>query len=226
MNNKKTVIILIVVFALFIGGASLLYHTLGDQIQPQQLMTQSQPLTEAENQTDAENRRDEEGEGDEPVSEQPGESQNESQEDLQAEIPLAPDFTVYDMDGNAVNLSDFRGKPVVLNFWASWCGPCQSEMPDFDEAYAQYGEDIYFLMVNMTDGSRETVESASDFVTENGYSFPVFYDTDLSAAVAYGVYSLPASYFIDADGYAIARAIGAINAATLQQGIDMIFSEQ
>ncbi|MBQ4347432.1 MAG: TlpA family protein disulfide reductase, partial [Firmicutes bacterium] len=88
---------------------------------------------------------------------------------------MAPDFTVYDSEGNAVMLSDFIGKPIVLNFWASWCGPCKMEMPEFNEAYAELGEDIQFLMVNVTTG-RETQESASAFIEENGYSFPVFYD--------------------------------------------------
>ena len=96
------------------------------------------------------------------------------------------------------------------------------EMPDFQEAYLDQGEDIQFLMINMTDGSRETVETASDFIAQQGYTFPVFYDTSWDAAVNYGAYSLPMTYFIDADGYAIARATGAIDGETLQQGLDLI----
>ena len=135
---------------------------------------------------------------------------------------MAPDFTVYDMEGNAVSLSDYRGKPVVVNCWASWCGPCQMEMPDFQAKFQELGGEVAFLMVNMTDGSRETVETASAFIEDKGYTFPVFYDTDISAAAAYSVYSLPATFFIDAEGRAIAQATGAIDAETLQRGIDMI----
>ncbi len=141
------------------------------------------------------------------------------------ELVMAPDFTVYDADGNAVNLSDFIGKPTIVNFWASWCGPCQMEMPDFDEMYQKLGEEVNFFMVNMTDGSRETVEVAKKFIEEAGYSFPIYFDTDMDAAMTYGVNSLPSTYFIDAEGHAIARGQGAIDAETLQYGIDMISGE-
>ena len=77
-------------------------------------------------------------------------------------------------------------------------------------------------MVNMADGMRETVETASAFLAETGYTFPVLFDTKGEAAVTYGVYSLPTTFFIDAEGHPIARATGAIDGETLQRGIDMI----
>ena len=133
----------------------------------------------------------------------------------------APDFTVYDLEGNGVKLSDFFGKPIVLNFWASWCPPCRSEMPDFDEK-ARELTDVQFLMVNCTDGGRETVETASAYVLEQGFTFPVFYDTSMEAVMAYGASSLPMTLFIGADGNIVTYAVGAIDADTLQKGIDMI----
>ena len=195
MKNKKTLLLLILLFVLLLGGAGLLYRVLGKSVEAKQLSTQP-ALQDEPNETDEAEQR--------------------------AQKIEAPDFIVYDAQGNEVRLSDYFGKPIVLNFWASWCGPCQSEMPDFHEKYLQLGEDIHFLMVNMTDGSRETIESAAAFIAENEYTFPVLYDTQSSAALTYGAYSLPTTFFIDAEGYAIAQATGAIDAETLQRGIDMI----
>lgn len=134
----------------------------------------------------------------------------------------APDFTVYDAEGNAHKLSDFRGKPVILNFWATWCGYCKMEMPDFNEKYQEYGEEVHFLMVNVTDGAQETVETASAFVAEEGYSFPVYYDTGLEAASAYNTSGLPVTYFIDAEGNFAAWQQGMLTADTLQKGLDIL----
>jgi len=150
-------------------------------------------------------------------------SSQEPQEESDTQTSIkAPDFTVYDANGNKIRLHDFIGKPIVLNFWATWCGPCKIEMPDFNAKYLEIGDEVQFLMVNLTDGTRDTVESVKGFIAENGYSFPVFYDKDYSAVDAYAISSIPTTYFIDADGNLVAYAKGAINAETLQEGINMI----
>ena len=138
----------------------------------------------------------------------------------------APDFTVYDLEGNPHKLSDFQGKPVLLNFWASWCGPCKSEMPEFQHYYEEYGDRVHFVLVNLTDGHQETVETASAFLEEQGYTFPVYYDTDIDAAMKYGVNAVPVSYFIDAAGNFVAWAQGALSADMLQQGMDMLLGTE
>ena len=147
------------------------------------------------------------------------------QNETKSEAVPAPDFTVYDADGNAVKLSDFYGKPMIINFWASWCGPCRMEMPEFQSAYDEYGDEINFVIVNMTDGQRETVESASGFIADSGYTFPVYYDTDMDAASTYGVYSLPTTYFADSDGNLVAYGKSALTSEMMAEGISRIYKQ-
>lgn len=140
----------------------------------------------------------------------------------EAEKVPAPDFTVVDSQGNSVKLSDFIGKPVVVNFWASWCPPCKAELPDFDKVWAELGEDVVFMMVNATDGGRETEEIAKDFLAKQSYAFPVYFDIDQEASYTYGVTSLPTTLFIDKDGYLVTGATSMIDEETLRKGIGMI----
>lgn len=133
----------------------------------------------------------------------------------------APDFTVLDMNGNRVSLSDYRGKPVVLNFWATWCYYCKEEMPDFNEAYKNHPE-VQFLMVDATDGIQEPQEKAKSYVAEQGFEFDIFFDTDQEAVSNYSVTGLPATYFIDKNGNIAAQRIGIMDKDTLENGINMI----
>ena len=109
---------------------------------------------------------------------------------------MAPDVLIYDKEGKEVHLSDYIGKPIVLNFWASWCGPCQMEMPDFNEKYQELGEEVQFLMINMTDGSRETVEKSVSIYRRTRIWIPgFFYDTEFDAANTYGASSFADNIF-------------------------------
>lgn len=206
MKKNKTFILLAVLLVILIGGAGFFYNKLSSAYKTDTLTETSQA---AENETDSEETEDSQTSSEETDS---GENAAET----------APDFTMTNASGEEVKLSDFFDKPVVLNFWASWCGPCKSEMPHFEDAYQKYGEDINFVIVNLTDGARETIENASDFIEEQGYTFPLYFDTNTEGAMTYGTYSIPVTYFIGADGVPVAQANGALDAATLQKGLDMI----
>lgn len=158
----------------------------------------------------------------EPQGEEP-QQEGESQEDEPLE---ALDFTVQDYEGNEVKLSDYIGTPIVLNFWASWCPPCRDEMPHFNKVSEEYAKDeLLFLMVDLVDGGRETVEKGKKYVEDNGYTFTVLFDTKQNAAATYGIRSLPTSIFIDKDGYIIGGIEGGIDEETLRYGVAAILDE-
>lgn len=140
----------------------------------------------------------------------------------QSDVTKVPDFTVLDSEGEKVNFLEYKGKPIVINFWASWCPPCKSEMPDFNKVYLEEKDDVVFMMINVTDGQRETMEIGKSYITEEGFEFPVFYDTTGEASGIYGVNSLPTTAFIDAEGNLIKGYRGAINEEVLREGIELI----
>ena len=131
----------------------------------------------------------------------------------------APDFTVLDANGKKISLSEKFGKPVIINFWATWCPPCKKELPDFDKLCKEYGDKVVFMMVNLTDGRRDTVEGTKSFVSKNGYTFPVYFDTEYNGADAYNVSSIPQTTFIDANGNVYTTRIGAMNETVIRSYI-------
>lgn len=134
----------------------------------------------------------------------------------------ATDFNFVDKDGNEVKLSDYFGKPIILNFWASWCGPCQREMPHFEKAYPEYKDDITFLIVDLADGIHESTDSGKAFIKESGYTFPVYFDTKSEGAIAYGITSIPTTFFIDKDGNIVSKYQGSLTEKKLLDRIEMI----
>ena len=217
-QNKIMLPILAAVLVLLIVCASFLYDRLGDSVETNPLATQSR-LDKA---TEANTEAPSVSETSDNTSTTSASTESTENSTEQPRL-MAYDFTVCDGEGNSVHLSDFFGKPIILNFWASWCGPCKSEMPDFDDAYQEYGNDIHFLMINCTDGYRETVETAKTFISGQGYTFPVYFDTTSEAAYTYGASGIPLSFFIDADGYVVGYWPGMLDRETLQLGIDLIY---
>ena len=200
--KKKTLLITLVILIVVLGVAATLYPKLSSLMEPQQLATTPTTTTEATA----------------PATEA-AEETTEPTEAAEPETIPAPDFTVLDWDGNEVKLSDYIGKPIVLNFWAHWCGPCQMEMPEFNAKWEELGGEVTFLMVH--EGA--AVEDGKDKVTEGGYTFPVVFDTDSSAGALYGITAFPTTFFIDKDGNLQAYYMGAMDANLLQQGIKLIY---
>lgn len=126
-------------------------------------------------------------------------------------------FTLTDLSGKKVSLGDFKGKVLVVNFWASWCPPCRGEMPEFnemDKGFKKSG-DAVLLAVNMTDGARETKKKVKKFVSDNKYDMTVLLDTEGSVATAFGVRYLPSTFVIDANGVVKGQLVGGTTKETV-----------
>ena len=208
----KSKIIWIVTAVLFIGlivGASLLYNKLGEENMPNQpdIVTKN-PSVSSEN-IGTENKGTENNES----------SHVSTPEEIVNNMDPAHNFTVIDESGKQVKLSDFVGKPIVINFWASYCSPCKNEMPHFENMYKTYGDDVHFLMINVG----ESFESEKKFIEKLGYTFPLYFDPDGNAflSLARSNY-IPLTCFFDKTGKFVDRVEGLISASTLQSYIDLI----
>lgn len=132
-------------------------------------------------------------------------NKDEIQGDTKAELPPAIDFTLTDQYGNSHTLSDYQGKTIFLNFWATWCPPCRAEMPDIQKIYDSYkeNEDDSLVILGVAgpgQGRETTKEGVTGFLEENGYTYPVLMDESGQLFTSYGVYSLPTTFMIDKDG--------------------------
>ena len=128
------------------------------------------------------------------------------------------DFTVTDANGQKVKLSEFIGKPVVINFWASWCAPCRAELPHFDKLAKELKGQAEFLMVSVYLNK----EQVKQFVSQSGYTFPLYFDYEEEGANAYEVTGIPVTVFITAEGNVKAKVVGAMSEAVLRSYINQI----
>ncbi len=238
MKSKIILIVAILVFVALIVCAGVLYDKLGEDNNSGGLIidmptTNTSKTESTENadvgigtDSDAINQETDENASDMPTTTPPEQSENttgaSSTEPVEEPTNPAPDFTMVDINGKQIRLSELRGKPVVLNFWASWCGYCVAEMPDFEEYYKIYGNDIHFVMLNTLSGG-ETLSSGKKFISEKKYTFPVYFDEGGLASQLYGANAgIPKTFFIDAKGNLVAHCPGMLDADILKEGIDMI----
>ena len=138
---------------------------------------------------------------------------------------LAPDFELVSLEGELVSLSELRGKAVLVNFWATWCPPCRSEMPAMQQVFDEYGtEKFVILAVNRTHQDRS--QDVETFVLERELTFPILLDNTGDVSNQYQVRSLPTSYFIDPDGIIREVVIGGPMAeALLRSRVDHLLGE-
>lgn len=138
---------------------------------------------------------------------------------------VVPNTKFYSLDGEELTFEDFKGKPIVLNLWASWCPPCRDEMPNFEEMYKLYGDDVQFIIMNMQDGNKETPESALYFINNNNYDLPFYFDTDQDIFYNFGAMVLPMTYFISSDLLEIESYTGLISIENLEVKIQELIAE-
>ncbi len=150
----------------------------------------------------------------------------EDKEDDGREIIPAPDMTFNDQNGVSHTLSDYKGKTVFLNFWATWCPPCRAEMPDIQALYEEYGEnggDLVILGVanprddDHPESNDVTVEEISAFLEENGYTYPVLMDAAGSSLTDYGISAFPTTFMIDRDGNVYGYVSGGLTREVMEE---------
>jgi thiol-disulfide isomerase/thioredoxin len=144
------------------------------------------------------------------LPQQPQTSQSDTNLKPSAERRAAPDIVLKDINERTIRLSDYQGKVVLLNFWASWCPPCKSEMPELDKTAQELANrsDAVLLTVNLTDGVRETADKAKKYINDNHFSMNVLLDTEGKAANDYGISSIPATFIIDKEGRVYHSIVG------------------
>lgn len=140
--------------------------------------------------------------------------------------PMLADYdaTVYTETGTPLAFSEIAdGKPLVVNFWATWCPYCIQEMPDYLDIYHDYQDRVSFAFVDCADGTRETVEMGAAWLEENGFEdLPAYYDTKLEAQYMYGVSSLPTTVVVSAGGEVMTVSPGMIDATLMRSALDSL----
>ena len=208
--KSNLITILLICSLLMMLGSAVLYNTLTDP-------GAALPETVTENTTNGD------GSGVIVTPDEQGGSSDAEIVDYSA-YPAATDFVFTDQNGNTLRLSGFYGKPTVINFFATWCPPCQAELPYFNKAYLNYGDRINFLVIDLIDDSGESVENGLSFVSANGYSFPLYFDSFDEGYGAYGSGYIPVTVLISADGHLIDSHVGGMSETEVQAIMDTLLN--
>lgn len=136
---------------------------------------------------------------------------------------FAPDFTLYNIQGEPVTLSDLRGKRVVLNFWATWCPPCEAEMPHMQKYYEKYREtdNVEIIGINVT-YHREKIERVEQFLKSYDITFPIVLELEESVSRQYEIITLPSTFMIDAEGKIQKTIVGPLDLETLRENVTQL----
>lgn len=171
-----------------------------------------------------------------PSQSQEDTAQEEDASQEESLTPPAPDFTLTDQFGNTHSLADYEGKTILLNFWATWCGPCKKEMPDLQALYEDWDENAGDLVVlgvaapkgpdSLYPADDKTAQEIADFLEENGYDYPVLMDTTGELFMAYGVNSFPTTFMIDKEGNVFGYLTGTMSREIMDDIVNQTMTGQ
>ncbi len=212
--KKEKVLLIILAFLVVLGG--VLFFTRDDK---REVSDNSDGVIVGEEDEDIDKPKDQEFIAGEDEAEDEGES-TETTAEIARDKP-APDFTLTNLDGESVSLSDYQGRIVLLNFWATWCGFCDKEMPDLKRLNAEY-EDVVVLAVDVM----EEEGIVREYIDKGGYDFDVVLDLDGEVAKTYLVSAFPTSYFIEEDGTLIGAVSGMLEYDQMVKIIENIKAER
>ena len=139
----------------------------------------------------------------------------------QTERVAVPNFEFMDRDGNTVDFDSFKGKPVVINFWGTWCPYCVLEMGDFNKIAGEYKDDVNFLFLDVANSEEETVEKVEEYLADNGYDNIVsYFDNPGYGIYMFGINSFPTTVYVDSEGYLYDATIGMTNYDDIKTVLD------
>jgi len=223
-NNRRGVVFAVVAMVAVLVLGFVGYNALANA------RTESAGSTDASTTSLGDKNADEDSAEAPAKSEDQGSTQDTAediaQSDTDSDVPMLADYdaTVYTAGNEAVTLTQIAdGKPLVMNFWATWCPYCIQEMPDYQQLYEEYGDRVSFAFIDAADGKRETVDAAESWLFEHDmYNLPAYYDLDMQASSTYGAWALPTTVVVSADGQILGVSSGRIDPGQMRSTLDSL----